>query len=192
MTQQPQHRSNREAEFKAAVTLVRQSLAEHRRWLSTVLRARGVEAAAVEEVWQEVCAAALENAAKLRDLQRVAPWLYRITVVASLQYRRRLGRRRKLVERLAANRSESTVSGELDPLAWLLADEQRQLVRQAMATLPSKDAEMLLLKHTEDWTYRQLAEHLGLSESAVDARLHRARAKLRRALGKLSPTLLSR
>ena len=67
----------------------------------------------------------------------------------------------------------------------LLAKEQDQLVRQAIQSLPSRDAELMLLKYTEDWTYRQLAEHLGISESAVEARLHRARGKMRRILSRL-------
>ena len=172
--------------------VVQRALVEHRRWLATVLRARGVEASAVEEALQEVSAAAVENASRLRDPSKVAPWLYRIAVVTALQHRRQMGRKRKLEEKFAASRSETTVSTEPDPLAWLLADEQREFVRRAIGTLPSKDAEILLLKHTEDWSYRQLSEHLGISESAVDARLHRARKKMRRALAHLAPTLVPR
>jgi RNA polymerase sigma-70 factor (ECF subfamily) len=60
-----------------------------------------------------------------------------------------------------------------------LADERQVLVRQALARLQSRDAEILMLKYTEDWNYRQLAERLGISHSAVETRLHRARARLR-------------
>ncbi|HEY2826609.1 MAG TPA: sigma-70 family RNA polymerase sigma factor, partial [Pirellulales bacterium] len=58
-------------------------------------------------------------------------------------------------------------------------DERQVLVRQALARLQSRDAEILMLKYTEDWNYRQLAERLGISHSAVETRLHRARARLR-------------
>jgi RNA polymerase sigma-70 factor (ECF subfamily) len=71
-----------------------------------------------------------------------------------------------------------------------LADERESLVRQAMARLPKRDAEILLLKYTEDWSYQQLAEHLGLSTSAVEARLHRARQKMRKALAAVDPSLV--
>lgn len=175
---------------RLASDLIRQALAENPRWLKTVLRARGVEPAEIEDVLQEVNAAAIENASQLRDPTKVAPWLYRIAVVNALQYRRRTGRRRKLVDGFVSSNNELTTSAEPEPLAWLLADEQRQLVRQAVATLSPKDAEILLLKHTEDWSYRQLADHLDISESAVDARLHRARAKMRRALANLAPALV--
>jgi RNA polymerase sigma factor (sigma-70 family) len=165
----------------------RHVMSRHRRWLGTVLLARGVEPQAVEEVLQEVLAQALAGADRLRDPTKVAPWLYRIAVTSALQHRRRLGRRKRLLRNYTDRGAVDAGSIEPDPLDWLLAEEQRQLVRQAIDHLPPRDAEILLLKYTEDWSYRQLAEHLGVSPSAVDARLHRAREKMRHALAKLAP-----
>jgi len=85
--------------------------------------------------------------------------------------------------------SAESNSRERDPLDWLLADERKAMVRQALQQLPRRDAEVLLLKYSEDWSYRQMAEHLGVSESAVEARLHRARQKMRSELHRLDPTL---
>ncbi len=165
-------------------------LGEHRRWLATVLRARGVEFGAVEEVMQEVQAEALRSVDRLRDADKVAPWLYRIAVTCALQYRRRLGRTRRLMERYAREAEVPSSSSEPDPLDWLLAEEQQRIVRDALTGLPSRDAEMMLLKYTEDWSYRQLAEHLGLTTSAVESRLHRAREKMRRSLAQLAPEIV--
>jgi len=55
----------------------------------------------------------------------------------------------------------------------------------AIKRLARRDAEILLLKYTEDWSYRDLAERLNISESAVEARLHRARQRLRSELAVL-------
>ena len=151
-------------------------MVQHGHWLATVLRARGVEAGEVDELLQEVSVAACKAVDQLRDPEKIAPWLYRIAVVSALQYRRRMGRQRKKIEKYKAEYSEANRT-EMDPLSWLLAKEQDHL--------PSRDAELMLLKYTEDWTYRQLAEHLGISESAVEARLHRARGKMRRILSRL-------
>jgi RNA polymerase sigma-70 factor (ECF subfamily) len=148
------------------------------------------EAAAADDVLQEVAMTAVEKGGQLRDSSRIAGWLYRLAVVASLQYRRRQGRRKKLLDRYSSR--EPNVDGaarEPNPLSWLLADEQKALVRQALTLLPPRDAEIMLLKYTEDWSYQQLAEHLGLSVSAVEARLHRARQKMRQALCRLDPSL---
>jgi RNA polymerase sigma factor (sigma-70 family) len=165
------------------------ALAEHDRWLRTVIYARVGEREAVDEVLQEVSLAAVRQAAPLRDAGKVAPWLYRTAVVQSLLYRRKAGRRRKLTDRFVEKTRPSEADGRHpDPLAWLLADERRQLVREALERLAQRDAEILMLKYTEDWSYRQLAEHLGISQSAVQARLHRARKRMRDELGKAGIT----
>jgi len=165
-------------------------LARHGRWLRTVALARLGEATAADDVLQEVAMTAVEKGNQLRDSSRAAGWLYRLAVVAALQYRRRQGRRKKLLDRYASREPlVDRAARELNPLSWLLADEQKALVRQALTLLPPRDAEIMLLKYTEDWSYQQLAEHLGLSVSAVEARLHRARQKMRQALCRLDPSL---
>ncbi len=166
-------------------------LAEHARWLRTVVLARVGEAAAADDVMQEVAISAVEKGHQLRDPASAAPWLYRLAVMAALQYRRRQGRRRKLLDRYAErSRPEDGAARELDPLDWLLADERKAMIRKALSRLPQRDAEILLLKYTEDWSYRELAEHLGLTTSAVEARLHRARQKMRKALAAVDPSLV--
>ena len=77
-----------------------------------------------------------------------------------------------------------------DPLAWLLTLERQRLVRQGLARLAPRDAEILLLKYTEDWSYRELADRLGVSTSAVEARLHRARQRLRDELAALESSAM--
>jgi RNA polymerase sigma factor (sigma-70 family) len=166
------------------------ALAEHGRWLRTVALARVGNSHAADEVLQNVAVAAIEHGDRLRDATKVAPWLYRLAVVAALQWRRRQGRGKKLLDRYATRvLPTDTDLDEPDPLDWLLAAEQRKLVRSALRQMPRRDAEILILKYTEDWSYRQLADHLGLSTSAVEARLHRARHKMRRLLVALDPSL---
>jgi RNA polymerase sigma factor (sigma-70 family) len=163
-------------------------LAKHGRWLRTILLARVGDPLAVDDVLQEVHAAAVAKGHALRDTEKVAPWLYRIAVASALEYRRRMGRRRKLLAHYA-EQLPSTDKAIPDPLAWLLAEERQTLMRQALARLPRREAEMLLLKYSEDWSYQQIADHLGLSISAVESRLHRARHRMRRTLAALDPDL---
>ncbi len=161
-------------------------LVEHDRWLRTIVYARLGEPQAVDEVMQEVALAAVRQKAPINDPTKVAPWLYRLAVTQSLLYRRKLGRRRRLVDRYAEQLTAAPGDPhQVDPLGWLLAEERRELIRVALGRMPKRDAEILLLKYTEDWSYREIAERLGLSESAVQARLHRARAKLRSELAAL-------
>ncbi|MEX0678773.1 MAG: sigma-70 family RNA polymerase sigma factor [Pirellulales bacterium] len=159
------------------------TLVDHDRWLRKVVLARVGESGAVDEVMQEVALAAIRQQAPINDAAKVAPWLYRLAVTQSLVYRRGQGRRRKLTERYAERLRPTERDGRtLDPLEWLLAGEQQNLVRQAIDRLPKRDVEILLLKYTENWSYEQLAQHTGASESAIESRLHRARRRLRTQL----------
>ncbi|MGA2034035.1 MAG: RNA polymerase sigma factor [Thermoguttaceae bacterium] len=157
-------------------------LQQHDRWLRTVVYARVAEPQAVDEILQEVALAAVRQQAPIADPAKVAPWLYRLAVTHSLLYRRKLGRRRKLLDRYVQRNRPGEDGTSADPLVWLLAKERRQQVRAALRRLARRDAEILLLKYGEDWSYRQLSEHLGVSQSAVEARLHRARQRLRAEL----------
>jgi len=168
-------------------------LAEHDRWLRTVVLARVGQAIAVEEVMQEVALAAVRQQAPLSDQSKIAPWLYRLAIVQSLQYRRRQGRWRKLTNRYAERVQPSEHDQRvLDPLDWLLADERQSQVREALVRMPRRDVETLLLKYTENWSYEQLAQHLGITESAVESRLHRARQRMRRELAALESVQVER
>jgi RNA polymerase sigma-70 factor (ECF subfamily) len=159
------------------------TLAEHDRWLRTVVLTRLGERQAVDEVMQEVALAAVAQRAPLTDPSRVGAWLYRLAVRLVLLYRRKCGRQRKLIGSYAWHRrAEREVGSGSGPLDWLLQDERDGLVRQALGRLPRRDAEIILLKYTEDWSYKELAERLGITASAVEARLHRARQRLRQAL----------
>ena len=101
----------------------------------------------------------------------------------------RLDRLRRYAERMRPTEHDPRI---VDPLDWLLADERASLVRQAIGRLPRREVEILLLKYSESWSYEQLAQHLGITESAVESRLHRARRRLRQELAVLEPTATSK
>ncbi len=161
--------------------------ARHGRWLRTVVAARLGEPQAVEEVVQEVALAAVAQQAPLSDPAKVAPWLYRLAVRQALLYRRRQGRRRKLIDRYLRSRAwREGPAASVDPLEWLIGRERREQVRRAVAELPARDREILMLKYGDGLSYRELCERLGISHSAVEARLHRARGRLRQLLSTFS------
>lgn len=157
-------------------------LGRHSRWLRSVLLTRSRDPGAVDELFQEVSLAAIRNGDTLQDTSKTGPWLYRIAVRQAQQHRRTLGRRRRNLPPAETGADQSCTSDQPDPLEWLLSDERSRMIRQAIDALPSKEAELLVLKYTENWSYRELAEHLGTTEGAVESRLHRARQKLRAEL----------
>ena len=111
------------------------ALAEHDRWLRTVVLTRVGQASAVDEVMQEVALAAVRQQAPLADAAKLAPWLYRLAVTHSLLFRRTQGRRRKLATRYAQRVQPSEIDGrQRDPLDWLVAEELGGLFRRRDCT----------------------------------------------------------
>lgn len=147
--------------------------------LRRVLYARLGSADEVDDVLQEVALALVKQQPKVSDPAKAPSYLYQMAVRQSLMYRRTVGRRRNLEKRFAASLPEDA---ERDPLDWLLADERRERIRRAMSEMTEDDREILLLKHGEHMSYRDIAETLSITESAVEARLYRARKRLRSRL----------
>jgi RNA polymerase sigma factor (sigma-70 family) len=112
-------------------------------------------------------------------------------VLKVLLHRRQRGRQAKLVGRYAERTRGDVPPGISmgEPLTWLLAAERGEIVRRAISRMPRREAELLLLKYSENWSYRELAAHLGQTESAIESRLHRARRRLRDELAQHRETL---
>ena len=165
------------------------ALAEHRRWLRTVVYSRIGDGHAVEEVVQEVTLAVVRNPPHVEP-DRVQAWLYRVAVRQCLLWRRKLGRDKRRTKHWAETRRQlaETNGHTPDPLKWLLADEERDLIRQALDQLKPRDRELLLLKYTENWTCRELGDRLGIKTTTVETRLDRARRRLRAALARFDIT----
>jgi RNA polymerase sigma-70 factor (ECF subfamily) len=154
-------------------------LAAHEGWLRKVILARTGERQAVDEVFQQVAVVALEQRSPLADEAKVGPWLHRLAVVHSARYRRRLGRERRALRRVAEREVHIENGYATNVLALLLDRERDAQTRLAVSRIPGADAEMLMLKYGERWSCREIARRLGISEKAVECRLARARSRLR-------------
>lgn len=162
------------------------ALVVHQVWLRSVVGALVGERQATDDVMQEVAVAAVEQRAPIADPAKVAPWLYRLAVVHSMRYRRRRSRQRRHEDLAANNGQHSRRCSDGDPPEeWLLRQERHDLVQTALGQLRPREAEILRLKYFENWTYRQMSDRMGISEKALDARLHRARQRLRSELARL-------
>ena len=168
-----------------------QELKTHRGWLCAVIAAQSVEPEVVEDIFQEVATAAIEQRSPIREPDRLKGWLYRLAVIQAARYRRGRARQRHSEGKLADLQEQSNGDSAGIPLVWLLSEERRETVHQALGRLSADEAALLRAKYFENKSYRSLAEQLGVSEKAVDARLHRARARLRSLLGELGDEVQS-
>jgi RNA polymerase sigma-70 factor (ECF subfamily) len=135
---------------------------------------------------QEVALAVIAQQSPLLDPARVIGWLYRLAVRQSLLYRRKAGRQRALLGRYARQFGPPPQAPDASPLGWLLNDERQSLVRAALQHLSARDVDLLILKYAEGWSARELADRLGVGTTAIEARLHRAKSRLRTELAALA------
>lgn len=106
------------------------------------------------------------------------PWLYAIAGNSVRGQRRSAERRRRLLARLSAQPALRHVA---DPAEGVV---QSQSITDALARLPEADREILRLVAWEGQTDAQaLGLVLGLSPGTARSRVHRARRRLRAALG---------
>jgi RNA polymerase sigma-70 factor (ECF subfamily) len=133
--------------------------------------------AAVEDVVQEVFLVAFTRLKQFRGDSTLSTWLTGITINQCRAHRRRSLLRLKWL-REKWNRRE-TNHQPTD------ADETSQQVRDAVALLPPRDREVIVLFYLEEFSVAQIAELLGVKNNAIEVRLHRARQRLKTQLAGL-------
>ena len=69
-------------------------------------------------------------------------------------------------------------SNDPEPDELVLREEQREMVRGLISSLPDKYRAVTLLRYYGDMSYDEIARSTGLTESAVKTQLHRARRML--------------
>jgi RNA polymerase sigma-70 factor, ECF subfamily len=129
---------------------------------------------------EDVTAAAFERAVRKRrsyDAKRGTPraWLFGIARHAALDELRRRKRRAHLAEEPPDERAPAPDDEAERAL-------RRAVVRDALATLPAREREVIALKFQAGLDNAELAAVLGVSTSNAGTLLHRAMTKLREAV----------
>lgn len=138
-------------------------------------RARGDE---LDDVVQEALLKAWRHRAAFRGEASLATWLTRIVVHTCHDHARRRRLRQRLFGWLLPAHDEPMAPAPAAP-----DDAPHAATRLAMQRLAHADREVLVLRYLEQRDIEDMARLLQLSRAAVDARLSRARQRLRRELG---------
>ena len=82
---------------------------------------------------------------------------------------------------------QRTNAAVLRPMEKLIDDEDnRQLIRHAIESLPVEFREVTILRELEELTYQEISTVLGIPKGTVMSRLARARNRLREILSDLN------
>jgi RNA polymerase sigma-70 factor (ECF subfamily) len=156
-----------------------------RRWASPLLRylARMLrDAAAAEELVQEVFLRVHRARDRYAPEARFSTWLYRIATNLALNELRR-PRRRERHESPDDEGGPGLAADASGPDAAADARREAERVLRDLEELPEKQRAALCLAAVEGLSYAEIAEALEVSESAVKALVHRARSALVQRLG---------
>lgn len=138
-----------------------------------------------EELAQETFLRAWQNLHQLRDTGGFRAWLCTIARNLLHSYYRK-----NRPEVLASGEFPEMADGVEGPSEALVRQEEQAVLERAIKSLPAEYREPLVLYYRQEKSVRQVAQSLGLKESAVQTRLHRARQMLREEIaGRLERTL---
>ena len=131
-----------------------------------------------DECFQEVFLAALEVSRR----EEVGNWRALLQRLASV---RSVDRLRERCRRRSRERSadwNALAGNEPPPSQGAEETELAQRLRDALAQIPTQQAESFCLHALEEWSYQEIAEQLSLPVNTVGVLLHRARKRLRELL----------
>jgi RNA polymerase sigma factor (sigma-70 family) len=139
-----------------------------------------------EDVTQETFIQVVESIGSFKGASRLSTWLYRISVSKAMDHIRRKKRKKRFAYLQSIfDRNNRLVSDPPDffhPGISLENKEDGRALFRAMSKLPPSQKTAFVLNKVEGLPYREIGEIMKLSESAVDALLHRAKANLKKTL----------
>ncbi len=146
------------------------------------------EAATAEDLVQEALLRAWTHFEQFREGTQIRAWLHRILVNTFINGYRRRRKERAILHQEAEREGEGTLYGtgrafaHRCPEQQIAADEVSPQVAEAVARVPEKYREIVILADLYDYSYREIADMVGCPVGTVMSRLVRGREQLRRRL----------
>ncbi|MHC4557117.1 MAG: RNA polymerase sigma factor [Planctomycetota bacterium] len=136
----------------------------------------------VEDVTQDIFLSAFLGLKKFRCECSLKTWLFTITInkCRSYRYRRMLHLRR-----FSQDANKASLSSAHPAYKTPMDTESFNRVHRAVAALPAKYREPVILRYLQELPTSRISRMLGISKSALQVRLNRARKRLKQDLAEL-------
>ena len=154
----------------------RQLVEKHQDFVYTIVKRIVSRAEEAEELAQDVFVKAYNKLPDFRGSAKFSTWLYRIAYNTAISHTRK-----KKVEFLSTedhiieNHSEDEL---MQNLFGLSPEEQKNLINNAMASLPKTDSLIITLFYFHDKDLEEISEIIGMTRNNVKVKLHRIRKRL--------------
>ena len=166
--------AGREASFDELVRRYQRPIAAY------VYRMVGDYDAALD-LTQEVFIKVYNSLSRYRSEFKFSTWIYKIAHNAAIDHLRRYAvREQAITSGFEGERREISIeSRRLTPEQESELEERRSEIEQVVDSLPSAYRELIVLRHSHDLSYEEIAEVTGLPLGTVKNRLFRAREAMR-------------
>jgi RNA polymerase sigma-70 factor (ECF subfamily) len=193
-------RALREGDDAAFATL----LDLHSSWMLRLAQQLVGSRAIAEEVVQDAWVSLIRSLDRFEERSSLRTWLYTVLLNAARKRARREARSMPVADLAAEELAEpnpdlervfddaharwpgcwttSVAAWDSLPEERLLSREARQTVEDALERLPELQRQVFLLRDVEGWSGEDVCNALGIAGSNQRVLLHRARARIRRAL----------
>ena len=135
------------------------------------------------DITQEVFLKVYQNIHRFEQKSKLSTWLHRITVNASLNWKRRWKRRllwrHHSFEEAFQQDSHEPESDEEGPEDRYLKKEFSRKIQDVLLKLPENARTVFVLKEMEGLSYEEIAETLNIKRGTVSSRLFYARKRLK-------------
>src|SRR5256884_3198354 len=133
------------------------------------------------DLTQEVFIKVYNSLARYRSEFKFSTWIYKIAHNAAIDHLRRYAvREQALTSSVDGERREVAIeSRRLTPEQESERKERRSEIESVVQLLPTAYRELIVLRHSEDLSYDEIAEVTGLPLGTVKNRLFRAREAMR-------------
>jgi RNA polymerase sigma-70 factor (ECF subfamily) len=148
-----------------------------RRLLAGLLRGERGE---LEDAEQEVLLSVSRSLPGFRFQSSLATWIYSLARRRALDLLRSGRRRRRGLERVRARLLPADPPA--DPMEPLLAGERSARLLRAFRSLSAGDRQLVMMRDVEGFSLGEIAGLIRAPVGTVKSRLHRARARLARAM----------
>jgi len=139
-----------------------------------------------EDVTQETFMQAFESVASFKGESKFSTWLYRITVSKAMDHIRKKKRKKRFafIQSLYGKNDKPVIDPPdfFHPGVSMENKENAAVLFKAMEQLPPNQKTAFVLNKVEGLSYLEISDVMKITDSAVDALLHRAKANLKKIL----------
>jgi RNA polymerase sigma-70 factor (ECF subfamily) len=134
------------------------------------------------DISQEVFIEVFRSIGSFRQEADLATWIHRIAVNKSLDFIRKKNRKKRISEiknffNLDHVAAETKTLGEFDPARKMEQEERLRIMQEAINRLPEKQGIAFTLSKCDGFGNHEIAAVMGLTLSATDALVHRAKVQ---------------